>query len=58
MKHGVICTDMFTPKMIETGVLIIHNSPLHDVKVGVWCAVGAKQITGLIFYMETIVVGM
>jgi hypothetical protein len=33
---------------------LIHEVPLHDVKVGVWCAVNAKRIIGPILYAETI----
>lgn len=33
---------------------ISHEKPLHDVKVGVWCAVSAKKIIGPIFFNETI----
>jgi hypothetical protein len=37
-----------------TGVLLIHEVPLHDIKLGVWCAMNAKRIIGPIFYAETI----
>jgi hypothetical protein len=33
---------------------LIHEVPPYDVKVGMWCAVGVKRITGPIFYAETI----
>jgi hypothetical protein len=33
---------------------LIHEVPLHEVKVGMRCAMNAKLITGCIFYMETI----
>jgi hypothetical protein len=46
--------DIFPHKIIGTGVLLIHRDSLHDIKVGVWCTVKAKQIIGLIFYVETI----
>jgi hypothetical protein len=32
---------------------LVYEVSLHDVKVGMWCALGAKQIIGLIFYAET-----
>ena len=28
--------------------------PLHDVKIGVWCAIGDERITGLIFFRDTV----
>jgi hypothetical protein len=37
---------------------LIHEVPPHDIKVGMWCAMNAKQITGPIFYVETILIGM
>jgi len=30
--------------------LLIRDVPLHDVKVGVWCAIGAARTTGCLFY--------
>ena len=33
---------------------IIHEVPLHDAKIGVWCAVSAKRIIGPIFFEDTI----
>jgi hypothetical protein len=33
---------------------LVHEVPLHDVRVGMWCAVNIKQIIGPIFNMETI----
>lgn len=30
--------------------MLIHDVPLHDVKDGVWCAMGATTITGLLFH--------
>jgi hypothetical protein len=31
---------------------------LHDIKVGVWCTMDAKQIIGPILYAEIILTGM
>jgi hypothetical protein len=33
---------------------VIHEVPLHEVKLGVCCTMNPKQITGSIFYEETI----
>jgi hypothetical protein len=33
---------------------LIHEVPLHDIKVGVWYTMNAKQIIGPIFYTEII----
>ena len=30
---------------------VIHEAPLHDQKVGVWCAVTARRVIGPIFFM-------
>jgi hypothetical protein len=27
-----------------------HQVPLHDIKVGIWCAASARQITSPIFF--------
>jgi hypothetical protein len=32
----------------------IHQTPLHDIKIGVLCAVSARRIIGPIFYYETV----
>jgi hypothetical protein len=32
----------------------VHQTPLHDIKIGVWCAVSVKRIIGPIFYHETV----
>jgi hypothetical protein len=32
----------------------IHEFPLHDVKIGVWCAINAHRIIGPVFFQETI----
>ena len=32
----------------------IHEVPLHDVKIGVWCAISGRRIIGPIFYDGTI----
>jgi hypothetical protein len=31
--------------------LLIHEVPLHDVAVGVWCAISATTITGWIHFL-------
>lgn len=31
-----------------------HHTPLHDLKVGVWCAVSARRIIGPIFFHQTV----
>lgn len=33
---------------------LIHEIPLHDAKVGVWCAITAQRIIGPIFFNETV----
>jgi hypothetical protein len=30
--------------------MLIHDMPLHDVKIGVWCAMSATTITGPLFH--------
>jgi hypothetical protein len=32
----------------------IYEVPLHDVKIGVWCAISAHRIIGPVFFQETI----
>ena len=32
----------------------LHETPLHDMKIGVWCALSRKRIIGPIFFEETI----
>jgi hypothetical protein len=32
----------------------IHKLPLHDEKIGVWCAISASRIIGHIFYNDTL----
>ena len=32
----------------------MHETPLHDENIGVWCAVNAYRVIGLIFYETTI----
>jgi hypothetical protein len=32
----------------------VHQTPLHDIKIGVWCAVSARRIIGPLFYHETV----
>jgi hypothetical protein len=46
--------EMFPHKIIGPGVMLIHKDPLHDIKVGTWCAMNAKLIIGPLFYSETI----
>jgi hypothetical protein len=41
-------------KMNGTEVLLIHKITLHNIKVGKWCTMNAKQITWSIFYTGTI----
>ena len=33
---------------------VIHESPLHPVKIGVWCAISAQRIVGPIFFNQTV----
>jgi hypothetical protein len=33
---------------------VLHEAPLHDPKVGVWCGISARRIIGLIFFMDTL----
>lgn len=33
---------------------IVHEMPLHDLKIGVWCAVNAYRIIGPIFFANTV----
>jgi hypothetical protein len=33
--------------------LAVHEVPLHDLKVGVWCVVSAQRIQGAMFLDET-----
>jgi hypothetical protein len=37
---------------------LIHKVPLHQAKMGVWCAVNAKWIIGPIFFPETVQISM
>jgi hypothetical protein len=32
----------------------VYQTPLHDIKIGVWCAVSVRRIIGPIFYHETV----
>jgi hypothetical protein len=33
---------------------VLHQRLLHDIKVGVWCAVSARRVIGLIFFGDTL----
>lgn len=33
---------------------LVHEVPLHDAKVGVWCAVSGRRIIGPIFFYDTV----
>lgn len=33
---------------------LIHEQPLHDQKIGLWCAISGERIIGPIFFQETI----
>jgi hypothetical protein len=33
---------------------LTHETPLHPVKVGVWCALSARRTVGPVFFKETI----
>jgi hypothetical protein len=30
----------------------VHDNPLHDLKVRIWCAVSLHKIVGLVFFEE------
>jgi hypothetical protein len=32
----------------------IHKLPLHDKRIGVWCAISARRIIGPIIYNDTV----
>ena len=32
---------------------VIHETPLHDLKIGVWCTVSGTKIVGPIFFEST-----
>jgi hypothetical protein len=57
--HSVSWWNMFSSHWIHElritstswqKILLIHYVPLHDVKVGVWCVIGAARTTGCIFF--------
>ncbi|KAJ4437880.1 hypothetical protein ANN_13819 [Periplaneta americana] len=33
---------------------VIHEAPMHPVKIGVWCAISAQRIVGPIFFNQTV----
>ena len=33
---------------------VIHKTPLHDLKIGVWCAVSGTRIAGPVFFESTV----
>jgi hypothetical protein len=33
---------------------VLHQRPLHDIKVGVWCAMSARRVIGPIFFGDTV----
>lgn len=33
---------------------VLHESPLHDEKIGLWCAISGHRIVGPIFFDETV----
>jgi hypothetical protein len=33
---------------------VLHQRPLHDIKVDVWCAVSARRVIGPIFFEDTV----
>ena len=39
-------------KLSESSILL-HNMPLHDFKVGIWCVMRANAITGKVLLTET-----
>jgi len=57
MKLVVISVDMLLLSMtcinLEKNLMLIHEVPLHDIKVGVWCAMSATRIIVAIFPYET-----
>jgi hypothetical protein len=40
---------------LAVNLMLIHDVPLHDMKVGVWCAVGATRIIGCTFFVRACV---
>lgn len=54
IKLGFISADVYILKVTRTdrsveNLRLICKVPLHDVMVGMWCAVNAIRITGPIF---------
>jgi len=49
VKHGFTCTAMSpsSPQIKSMDVLLIQKFHLHDVKIGMWCALNATKITPL-----------
>jgi hypothetical protein len=33
---------------------VLHQRPLHEMKVGVWCAVSARRVINPIFFGDTV----
>jgi hypothetical protein len=46
MKLGFISIGTLTLRITGIGVPIIHEVPLYDIKVGVWCATSATRHIG------------
>lgn len=51
IKLGFISVDMQTLR-IQENLMLIHGVPLHNVKIGVWCAISATTIIADILFLR------